>query len=141
MRLLCGFASLAVGFSVAHLWPNLCPAHCAFQLFHGGLCFGLRLSRNASAWFPIAQKRVTHVGAGIVRFLYKDKKLRRKVYVECSPEEFIERWSHHIPDRYRHAVRSFGSFAPRVIPQTTDAVFAILGQKRRTRPKPRRYDC
>ena len=88
---------------------------------------------------PIAQKRVTHVGEGIVRFWYKDKKLRRKEYVQCSPEEFIERWSQHIPERYRHAVRNFGLFAPRAMPQTLGAVFAILGQERRTRPKPRRW--
>jgi Putative transposase/Transposase zinc-binding domain len=88
---------------------------------------------------PIAQKRVTHVGEGIIRFWYKDKKLRRKEYVQCSPEEFIERWSQHIPERYRHAVRNFGLFAPRAMPQTLGAVFAILGQERRTRPKPRRW--
>jgi hypothetical protein len=86
---------------------------------------------------PIAQKRVTHVGERIVRFWYKDKKLGRKVYVQCSPEEFVDRWSQHIPDRYRHAVRSFGLLAPRAMLQTLDAVFAILGQERRTRPKPR----
>jgi Putative transposase len=88
---------------------------------------------------PIAQKRVTHAGERIVRFWYKDKKLRRKEYVQCSPEEFIERWSQHIPERYRHAVRNFGLFAPRAMPQTLGAVFAILGQERRTRPKPRRW--
>jgi hypothetical protein len=57
--------------------------------------------------------------------------------VQCSPEEFVERWSQHIPERYRHAVRSFGLFAPRATQRTFDAVFAILGQERRSRPKPR----
>ena len=88
---------------------------------------------------PIAQKRVTYVGEQIVRFCYKDKKLHRKIFVECSPEDFIERWSQHIPERYRHAVRSFGLFAPRSMHQSFDAVFAILGQERRSRPKPRRW--
>lgn len=86
---------------------------------------------------PIAQKRVTFVGERIVRFWYKDKKIRRRIDVECSPEEFVERWSQHIPERYRHAVRSFGLFAPRGMQKTFDAVFAILGQERRPRPKPR----
>jgi Putative transposase len=88
---------------------------------------------------PIAQRRVTHVGERVVGFWYKDKKLRRKVYVQCSPEEFIERWSQHIPERYRHAVRNFGLFGPRAVRQTFDAVFALMGQKRSPRPKPRPY--
>jgi hypothetical protein len=86
---------------------------------------------------PIAQKRVTEVGERIVRFWYRDKKLRKKIEVECSPEEFVDRWSQHIPDRYKPAVKSFGLFAPRASQKTFDAVFAILGQERRSRPKPR----
>jgi hypothetical protein len=86
---------------------------------------------------PIAQKRVTYVGERIVRFWYRDKKLHRKVFVECSSEEFVDRWSQHIPERYRHAVRSFGLFAPRAMQKTFDAVFAVLRQERRPRPKPR----
>jgi hypothetical protein len=86
---------------------------------------------------PIAQKRVTYVGKRLLRFWYRDKKLRRRVYVQCSPEEFIDRWGQHIPERYKHAVKSFGLFAPRATQKTFDAVFAILGQERRSRPKPR----
>ena len=86
---------------------------------------------------PIAQRRITYVGERTVSFWYKDKKLRRKVYVQCSPEEFVERWSQHIPERYRHAVRHFGLFAPRSVRETHDAIFAVLGQKRSRRPKPR----
>ena len=86
---------------------------------------------------PIAQKRVTHVDTQIVRFSYKDKKLGRSMKVEVSPEEFIDRWGQHIPERYRHAVRSFGLFSPRGIQGTLDVVFAILRQQRRSRPKPR----
>lgn len=88
---------------------------------------------------PIAQKRVTHVGHRLVRFWYKDKKLRRKVFIQCSPEEFIQRWSQHLPEHYKHAVRSFGLFGPRAVGQTFDALFSILGQNRRSRPKPRRW--
>src|SRR5437899_5106499 len=88
---------------------------------------------------PIAQRRITYIGEKIVRFWYRDKKLRRKVFVQCSTEEFIERWSQHIPERYRHAVRSFGLLAPRAMQKNFDAVFAILGQERRARPKPRRW--
>jgi hypothetical protein len=59
--------------------------------------------------------------------------------VQCSLEEFIDRWTQHIPERYRHAVRSFGLFAPRALGQTSAAVFAILGQERKPWPKPRRW--
>jgi hypothetical protein len=86
---------------------------------------------------PIAQRRITHVGDRMVRFWYMDKRLGRKVYVQCSPEEFIDRWGQHIPERYQHGVRNFGLFSPRAVRQTYDAVFAVLGQKRSPRPKRR----
>ena len=52
-------------------------------------------------------------GERTVRFWFKDKKQHRRVYVQCSLEEFVYRWSQHIPERYQLAVRSFGLFAPR----------------------------
>jgi len=88
---------------------------------------------------PIAQRRITYIGEGIVRFWTKDKKLRRRVYLQCSLEQFIDRWAQHIPERYQHAVRCFGLFAPRSLRQTSAAIFAILEQERRPRPKPRRW--
>ena len=86
---------------------------------------------------PIAQRRITYVGGRTVTFWYKDKKLRRLVFVQCSLEEFIDRWAQHVPERHQHAVRSFGLFGPRTLSQTSAAIFAILGQERRSRPKPR----
>lgn len=68
---------------------------------------------------PIAQRRITWIGERTVRFWFKDKKLRRRVEVQCSLEEFIDRWSQHIPEGYQHAVRSFGLFAPRALGQTS----------------------
>jgi len=88
---------------------------------------------------PIAQRRITYIGEGIARFWAKDRKLRRRVYVQGSLEEFINRWAQHIPEHYQHAVRSFGLFAPRSLRHTSAAIFAILGQERRPRPKPRRW--
>ena len=88
---------------------------------------------------PIAQRRITYIGEEIVRFWAKDKKLRLRVDVQCSLKEFIDRWAQHIPERYQHAVRCFGLFAPRSLRQTSAALFAILGQERRPRPKPRRW--
>jgi Putative transposase/Transposase zinc-binding domain len=84
---------------------------------------------------PIAEHRITLITDQTVTFWYKDKKVRCKVEVQCSLEEFVQRWAQHIPERYKHSVRSFGLFAPRAISQTTNAIFAVLGQKRRPRPK------
>lgn len=86
---------------------------------------------------PIAQRRITWIGERTVRFWRKDKKLRRRVEVQCSLEEFIDRWSQHIPEPCQHAVRSFGLFAPRSLGQTSAAIFVILRQDRKPPPKPR----
>jgi hypothetical protein len=88
---------------------------------------------------PIAQRRITFIGERSVTFWVKDKKLGRRVYVTCSLENFLERWAQHIPERYEHAVRSFGLFAPRTISQTSAAVFHLLGQDQRPRPRPRAW--
>lgn len=61
---------------------------------------------------PIALRRITYVGNENIRFWYKDKKLRRQVAVQCSLEEFSDRWAQHLRERYGHASRSFGLFAP-----------------------------
>jgi hypothetical protein len=86
---------------------------------------------------PIAQRRITWSGERTVRFWHKDKKLRRRVYVQCSLEEFIDRWAQHILEPCQHVVRSFGLFTPRALGQTGAAIFVILRQDRRARPKPR----
>jgi hypothetical protein len=84
---------------------------------------------------PIAQWRILTIKDGFVRFWHKDKRLKRWITVQCTLEEFIDRWSQHIPKRYRHAVRHFGLFAPRRWPRVAAAIFTILGTKQRPRPK------
>ena len=88
---------------------------------------------------PIAQRRITWIGQRTVKFWYKDKKLRRRVEVHCSLKEFVDRWTQHMPERYQHAVRSFGLFGPRAVGQSSAAIFALLGQNQRPRPKPLRW--
>ena len=88
---------------------------------------------------PIAQRRITHIGERTVTFWYNDKLLHHRVNVECSFEEFVDRWGQHIPDHYQYAVRSFGLFGPRSIAQTSAFIFAVLGQKREAKPKPYRW--
>ena len=84
---------------------------------------------------PIAQRRIVAIEEGFVQFWCKDKRLRRQILVHCTIEEFIDRWSQHIPRRYRHAVRHFGLFAPRRWTRVAATVFANLGTKQRPRPK------
>jgi len=84
---------------------------------------------------PIAQRRITFIGKRTVKFWFKDKRLHQRAEVQCSLEEFVDRWSQHILERYQHSVRSFGLFAPRVLSQSSEAIFTILGQERRPRPK------
>jgi hypothetical protein len=88
---------------------------------------------------PIAQRRITHIGKTKVTFWTKDKKLRRRVEVQCSPEEFVDRWSQHVADRYKHSVRGFGLFAPRMVNQALAEIFRIVGQQQRRRPKRRSW--
>jgi putative transposase/transposase-like zinc-binding protein len=88
---------------------------------------------------PIAQRRITFIGERSVTFWFNDKKQRRRMYVTCSLEEFVNRWAQHIPERYQHTVRSFGLFAPRALCQTSAAMFLLLGQMQRPRPKPRSW--
>ena len=94
---------------------------------------------------PIAQRRITYkrrityIGKHTVSFWTKDKKSGKRVGVQCTPEEFIDRWAQHIPGRYKHAVRHFGLFAPRAVTQTSAVIFGIIGQKQRPRPRRRRW--
>ena len=85
---------------------------------------------------PIAQRRIIGISQQEIKFWAKDRRLRRQVIVRLTPEEFFAAWTQHIPDRYEHAVRSFGLFAPRTIGNNSAAVFAILGQSPKRRPRP-----
>lgn len=88
---------------------------------------------------PIAQYRISYIGERTIKFRYKDKKEHRPMPVECSLEEFVDRWAEHILERYQHSVRNFGSFSPRGLAKTAAAMFAILRQKRMPPPKTRRW--
>ena len=81
---------------------------------------------------PIAQRRITWIGERNVGFWFKDKKLRRRVEVQCSLEEFVDRWAQHIPERYQHAVSSFGLFAPRALQANFGGHFCNSGTGAKT---------
>jgi hypothetical protein len=110
--------------------------HLHVQAFDGKEHF-LRYAGRYLRRPPIAQRRILSIADGFVKFWYKDKRLRRRENVRCTVEEFIDRWAQHIPNHYRHAVRHFGLFAPRRWARAAAAVFIIVGQKQRPRPKRR----
>ena len=84
---------------------------------------------------PIAQYRFVKVTDREVRFWTKDKIQKRKVNISCTPEEFVATLAAHVPDRYRHAIRYFGLLAPGSKTRSSAAVFALLGQQKRSRPR------
>jgi hypothetical protein len=84
---------------------------------------------------PIAQHRFEEVTDATVRFSFKDKKLKMRVSAEYSPADFVALLAEHVPDRYRHAVRYFGLLSPRSKRWATTAIFLLLGQQKRPRPR------
>ncbi len=85
---------------------------------------------------PIAQRRIVSISKQEIAFRAKDRKLGRQITVRLTPAEFLAAWMQHIPLMYEHAVRSFGLFAPRAIGTNAVAVFTILGQTPKPRPRP-----
>jgi hypothetical protein len=84
---------------------------------------------------PIAQYRFTKITDQEVQFWTKDKIQKRRVNISCTPEEFVAALAEHVPDRYRHGIRYFGLLSPRAKARTSAAVFALLGQQKRLRPR------
>jgi len=84
---------------------------------------------------PIAQYRFVKITDREVRFWTKDKIRKRRVNISCTPEEFVATLAEHVPDRYQHAIRYFGLLAPGSKARTSAAVFALLGQQKRPRPR------
>ena len=84
---------------------------------------------------PIAQRRLLRVSDREVEFCTKDKRQKRWVTTRHSLREFVAVLAEHIPDRYGHTIRYFGLLAPRARNRTYAAVFALVGQVKRPRPK------
>ena len=84
---------------------------------------------------PIAQRRFMSITDKEVAFWTKDLRLKRKVIDRYPIEQFLALLAEHVPDRYRHAIRYFGLLAPGAKKKTSAAVFTLLKQKKRPRPR------
>jgi hypothetical protein len=84
---------------------------------------------------PIAQRRFVNVTEREVEFLTKDKRTKQVVATRYSIQQFIALWADQVPDRYHHAIRYFGLLAPGTKSRTWAALFVLLGQERRPRPR------
>lgn len=84
---------------------------------------------------PIAQHRFTEITDREVQFWTKDLKSKRRITTRYAIEEFVVMLAEHVRDRYCHAMRYFGLLAPRSKHQTSNALFLLLGQQKRGRPR------
>jgi hypothetical protein len=84
---------------------------------------------------PIAEHRITQVTDQQVEFWRKDTRLKRRVKARHSIEEFVVALAEHIPDFYGHAIRYYGLWAPSSKGRISAALFAILKQQQRHRPR------
>ena len=95
----------------------------------------LRYAGRYARRLPIAQHRFEEVTPTTVRFWVKDKELKQRVICELSPEKFVALLAEHVPDRYGHTPRYFGLLAPRSKGRSSGAVFLLLEQQKRPRPR------
>ena len=84
---------------------------------------------------PIPEYRIVKITDSEVHFWIKDKRLKRRVTIRCSLEEFVTALAEHVPDRYKHSIRYFGLLAPGSKAQLSVGLFALLGQQKRPRPR------
>ncbi len=84
---------------------------------------------------PIAQHRFVKITDQEVHFLRKDLKLKKWVVTSYLIKDFVSTLAEHVPDRYQHAIRYFGLLAPGTKSKMTAALFAMLGQEKRARPR------
>jgi hypothetical protein len=84
---------------------------------------------------PIAEDRIINVTDQHVEFWANDLKLKAWVRIKVSVRGFLALLMQHIPDRYVHGIRYFGLLSPRTRRQSSTALFALLRQAQRPRPK------
>ncbi len=88
---------------------------------------------------PIAEYRLERITDKTVAYLGKDTAANGSVRLRFSNEGFVDSLKDHVPDRFRHAMRYFGLLAPRSKHLTFAALFSLLKQEKRPRPRRLRW--
>ena len=84
---------------------------------------------------PLAEHRIRSANAGGVRFVTKDLKKKATVETSYSVEDFLDRLSDQVSDRYANNVRYFDLLAPRLKGRYLRLIFRLLGQRQRSKPR------
>ena len=84
---------------------------------------------------PIAEDRFISATDEHVEYWANDLKLKAWVKIKVSVEEFLELLIQHVPDRYAHNIRYFGLASPAGKHLFSSAVFTLLGEEQKPRPK------
>ena len=85
---------------------------------------------------PIAQSRLRHYDGKQVVFNFMNHKSNKHQNFFCSTEEFIRRFTQHIPKKHFRMIRYYGFLANRVRGEKLLLVRALLGQE----PNPKPYN-
>ncbi len=84
---------------------------------------------------PIAEHRIISITDQHVEYWANDLKLKAWVRIKVSVEEFLDLLVQHVPERYTHAIRYFGLASPAGKHLFSSAVFVLLGQEQKPRPR------
>ena len=84
---------------------------------------------------PIAEHRIITVTDEYVEYWANDLKLKAWVRIKVSVEEFLELLTQHVPERYAHGIRYFGLVSPRGKSLFSNAMFVLLGEEQKPRPR------
>jgi len=84
---------------------------------------------------PIAEHRLISMTDEHVEYWANDLKLKAWVRIKVSVEEFLELLIQHVPDRYAHGTRYFGLASPAGKHLFSRAIFALVGEEQKPRPK------
>ncbi|QGP54865.1 Putative transposase [Piscirickettsia salmonis] len=76
----------------------------------------------------LANSRLRHYDGRSVIFNYYDHKEKKHKHYECSVEEFIERLTQHIPEKFFKMIRYYGFLANRVRKTLLPKVYDLLDQ-------------
>jgi hypothetical protein len=84
---------------------------------------------------PIAEHRIISITDEHVEYWANDLKLKAWVRITVSVEEFLELLTQHVPERYAHGIRYFGLTSPAGKSLFSSALFVLLRDEEKPRPK------